>query len=128
VRQGPKGGTQPQESGSGKKDISKVKCFACGEMGHYARQCPRRKKKKQQGGMVVTTKEEGFDEQFARECAFVSYCSVDTPSNVSWGDKVEEDLLTQSIDSEGDQTQFLRTPSSGVTGPPGTTSASKLSR
>jgi hypothetical protein len=35
--------------------------------------------------------------------------------------------LTQSIDSEGAQTQFSRTPSSGVTGPPGTTSVSELS-
>jgi hypothetical protein len=36
--------------------------------------------------------------------------------------------LTQSSDSEGAQTQFSRTPSSGVTGPPGTTSVSELSR
>jgi hypothetical protein len=36
--------------------------------------------------------------------------------------------LTQSIDSEGAQTQFSRTPSSGVTGLPGTASISELSR
>jgi hypothetical protein len=34
--------------------------------------------------------------------------------------------LTQSIDSDGAQTQLLRTPSSGVTSPPGTTSVSNL--
>jgi hypothetical protein len=128
VRQGPKGGTQPPESGSGQKDISKVRCFACGEMGHYVGQCPKRKKKRQKGGMAATTEEEEFNAQFARECAFVSYLSVDTPSNVRWGDRVEEDLLTQSIDSEGAQTQFSRTPSSGVTGPPRTTSVLELSR
>jgi hypothetical protein len=56
ARQGPKGGTPPLESGSGnKKDISKVRCFACGEMGHYVGQCPKRKKKRRQGGMVATT-------------------------------------------------------------------------
>ena len=104
-----------------------MRCFACGEMGHYVGQCSKRKKKKQ-GGMAATTEEDEFATQFARECAFVSYLLVDTPSNVRWGDRVEEDLLTQSIDSEGAQTQFLRTPSSGVIGPPGTTSVSYFPR
>jgi hypothetical protein len=96
-------------------------------MGHYVGQCLKRKKKRQQGGMAATTEEE-FDAQFARECAFVSYLSVDTPSSVRWGDRVEEDLLTQNVDSKGAQTQFSRTPSSGVTGPPEIASISDLPR
>jgi hypothetical protein len=62
---------------------------------------PKRKKKRQQGGTAATTEEEDFDAQFARERAFISYLSIDTPSSVKWGDRVEEDLLTQSIDLDG---------------------------
>jgi hypothetical protein len=36
--------------------MSKVRCFACGEMGHYVGQCP--KKKKKQAGWCNTTIEE----------------------------------------------------------------------
>jgi hypothetical protein len=63
-----------------------------------------------------------------RECTFVSCLSAITPSSVRWGDRVEEDLLTQSSDSEGAQAQFSRTPSSGVIGPSGTTLVSELPR
>jgi hypothetical protein len=50
-------------------------------MGHHAGQCPK-KKKKQQDGTAATAEEDDFDAQFARECAFVSCCSlVYTPSS-----------------------------------------------
>ena len=31
-----------------KKDLSKIKFFRCGEMGHYATQCPLKKKDKEE--------------------------------------------------------------------------------
>jgi len=31
-----------------KKDLSKVKCFRCGEFGHYSTQCPLKKKDNQE--------------------------------------------------------------------------------
>jgi len=100
--------------------MSTMRCLSCGEMGYDAEQCPK-KKKKQQDDTAATTKEVELDAQFARECAFVSCCSVGAPSSVKWGDRVEEDLLAHGSDSEGAQTQVSSTPSSkGVTGPPGT--------
>jgi hypothetical protein len=127
-RQGPKTGGQPQRSGGGAessngqgssqgKDMSTVRCFACGEMGHYAGQCPK-KKKKQQDGSATTAEEIEFSDQFARECAFITTLSTITPSNISWGDRVDEDRLTHNSDSEGDQTQCPWTDSEWVTGPP----------
>jgi hypothetical protein len=94
-----------------------VRCFACGEMGHYAGQCPKKKKKKQDVS-VVTTKEIEFTDQFARECAFVTTLYDITPSNTIWGDIVEEDQMTHNSDLEGDETQCPWTSLEWVTGPP----------
>jgi hypothetical protein len=59
-------------------------------MGHDAGQCPKKKKKKHD--ISATTAEElEFDEEFARECAFVTTLSVVTPSSIRWGDRFEED-------------------------------------
>jgi hypothetical protein len=127
---GPKFRAPPQrgESCSGtKRDMSSVRCFADRDLGHYAGQCPK-KKKKQHDVSAATAEELEFDEQFARECAFMTTLFVVTPSSIRWGDRVEEDRLTHSSDSEGAQTQVSRTPSSeGVTGPPRIASVSELS-
>jgi hypothetical protein len=128
-QQGPKTGGQLQRSGGGaessdgqdssqRRDMSTVRCFACGEMGHYAGQCPKKKKKKQQDGSAATAEEMEFSDQFARECAFITTLSTITPSSICWGDRVDEDRLTHSSDSEGDQSQCPGTASEWVTGPP----------
>jgi hypothetical protein len=57
-------------------------------MGHYAGQCPKKRKKKQQDVSAATTEEIEFNEQFARECAFMTTLSIVTPSSIRWGDRV----------------------------------------
>jgi hypothetical protein len=65
-RQGPKFGAPPQggesSNNSGyKRDMSTVRCFSCGEMGHYAGQCPKKKKKKQDVSAMTTEEIEFSD-------------------------------------------------------------------
>jgi len=37
-----------------KKDITKVRCFNCGVLGHYATQCPRKKGKGEASELKVS--------------------------------------------------------------------------
>jgi hypothetical protein len=67
-------GGKSHESGSEhKRDMRKVKCFACKKMGHYAGKCPNRKKRS--GGTSTTIDEKEFTTQFERECAFLICCT-----------------------------------------------------
>jgi len=53
-----KGPSQGQGEQKKKKDLSKVKCFMCGEFGYYSTQCPLRKKDKQEKQDQQTTSAE----------------------------------------------------------------------
>jgi hypothetical protein len=73
--------------------MSKVKCFSCKKMGHYARQCPNRKKK--QGGTVATIDEAEFQAQLERECAFLICCSsVETTPSIWYIDNRASSHMT----------------------------------
>jgi hypothetical protein len=62
-KRGPKGGQKPK--GEGKKDMSKVKCFACHKFGHYAGQCPNKKKKQTTASAEVEEFSTKFDKEFS---------------------------------------------------------------
>jgi hypothetical protein len=46
TKKGSKKGYKKKAQGTRKKDLSKMMCFQCHEMGHYANQCPLKKKGK----------------------------------------------------------------------------------
>jgi hypothetical protein len=77
-KKGPKGGHKPK--GEGKKDMSKVKCFACHKFGHYAVQCPNNKKKQTTGSTEV----EEFSTNFDKEFSLIVCLSMRTTHTDTW--------------------------------------------
>jgi len=77
-RKGPKGGQKPK--GEGKKDMSKVKCFACHKFGHYAGQCPNKKKKQ----TTASTEVEDFSTKFDKEFSLIACLSSRTTTSDAW--------------------------------------------
>lgn len=64
----------------GKKDLRRVKCFACHMMGHYASQCPE---KTQQVATSANAQVMEFVEKFKKDFLLVS-CLSGTVSNDAW--------------------------------------------
>jgi hypothetical protein len=77
-KKGPKGGNKPK--GEGKKDMRKVKCFACHKFGHYAGQCPNKKKKQTAASAAV----EEFSTKFDKEFSLVVCLSTRTTHSDMW--------------------------------------------
>jgi hypothetical protein len=77
-KKGPKGGNKPK--GEGKKDMSKVKCFACHKFGHYAGQCLNKKKKQ----IATSAAVEEFSAKFDKEFSLVVCLSTRTTYSNVW--------------------------------------------
>ena len=64
-----------------KKDMGKVKCFACQKFGHYAGQCPNKKKNKQQ--TTASTEIDEFAARFERDFSLFAGVSVEGASSIT---------------------------------------------
>jgi hypothetical protein len=77
-KKGSKGGNK--QKGEGKKDMSKVKCFACHKFGHYVGQCPNKKKKQ----VAASADVEEFSHRFEKEYSLLVCLSSRVSSTSIW--------------------------------------------
>jgi hypothetical protein len=62
-------------SAGGSRDMSKVKCFACHNIGHYASQSTNKKKKEAQVAASASTEMDDFAKKFEEEFYLVTFLS-----------------------------------------------------
>jgi hypothetical protein len=60
------------KSNEKKKDMSKVRCFACHKTSHYASQCPNKKKKKLEPKVSASEEIAEFAERYGREFSLIT--------------------------------------------------------
>jgi hypothetical protein len=74
-------GKKKRKDGKKNIDFSKVKCFQCHKMGHFASRCPKRKKKKPQ--MAASSAVDEFAKSFEEDFYFIA-CMSSTVVSDMW--------------------------------------------
>ena len=77
---GCKGKGKGKQQVNKEKDYSKVKCWNCQRMGHYAVVCPEKKKKGENKTMAASAEIEDFSERFDQEFGFITCESISAGS------------------------------------------------
>ena len=82
TKKGPKAGAKA--GSEEKKDLSKVRCWACNKNGHYAVTCPQRKKNKGKSQTAATAEVDDFASHFENEFSLVVCLSTSTVPDAVW--------------------------------------------
>ena len=69
---------EKKQQGMKKKDLSKVRCFNCGDLGHFVSSCPKKKDKGSSDSKAAAAKDDGSDDD--------ATMSAHVPREKRWGD------------------------------------------
>ena len=70
--------SREKKQGKKNKDLSKVRCFNCGDLGHFASSCPKKNNKGASDSKAAAANEDGSDDDAAM--------SDHAPQEKRWGD------------------------------------------
>ena len=100
-----KPGTREKDFKSGKLDISKVRCYNCDGMGHFATEC--KKAKKTQGKALITGNKDWMDSDSEdEEVSYALMANADEP-NTSSSDKVHSTVYGCDLNNVSELRCFL---------------------